>query len=108
MARDVYAGDEDKTTASVGRSVRAVYRVSIDVDPTGLSRVVHQLALANLAPVELHCARADAQSLVVTATMEGLSGAAAELIRRKLLQLTCVFDVDCQIEPLGTTQQEIP
>ena len=107
MVRDVYAGDERNAAAAGPRPVRASYRVLIDLDPTGLSRVAHQLALANLAPMEMRCARPDAESLEVVATIEGLSAASAEFIRRKLLQLTCVFDVDCDIHPLDVTEKEI-
>jgi hypothetical protein len=107
MVRDVYAADDASPAVAGHGPVRAQYRVLIDLDPTGVSRVVHQFALSNLAPTEVHCVRVDADSIEVVALMEGLSVAVAEFIRRKLLQLTCVFEADCKIEPLDVAPKEI-
>lgn len=107
MVRDVYAADDAAPAVAGNGPVRANYRILIDLDPTGLSRVVHQLALANMAPTEVHCVRVDADSIEIVASMEGLSLAAAEFIRRKLLQLTCVFEADCKVEPLDAAPKEI-
>jgi len=107
MVRDVYAADDGSAAHAANGKVRASYRVVLDLDPSGLSRVVQHLALANLAPTHLACSRIDEHSMEIRATLQNLSATTAELICRKLSQLTCVFEADCSTEPLADASKEI-
>ncbi len=89
---DVYAGDDALrgATPPSPASIRARFVVEADPDPDALPRIAALVAFANRAP----CAgdlrvRADG-GLVVTLEVDDAPAASAELIVRKLAQLTCV------------------
>lgn len=88
---DVYAGD---TAASSRASAGAVfsYEIRADIEPDVLTRVAAICNLANVAPRRMTLVRA-VNEIQVRIELDGISGAAAESIRRKLLQLTCVNSV---------------
>lgn len=92
MVRDDYAGD-DATPSLVDRSTSVTFLVSAESEPLIVSRIGNQLALSNLAPSFFKMTAVDDIHVVVEATITGVSVAQADLIRRKLLQLSCVLDV---------------
>jgi len=92
---DVYAADTAQDRADGGADATCyVYRLQADPDPDVLARVAGVCNLANVAPRRVALARAADQQLSIEIELEGISGATADSIRRKLLQLTCVTDVD--------------
>lgn len=92
MVRDVYAGD-DATLPPTGGMASLTFFVSAEPEPLIVSRIANQLALSNLPPVSFLMRTLDELHVSVEATMAGLTPSQADLIRRKLLQLSCVHDV---------------
>jgi hypothetical protein len=95
--RDVYSGDLTTARGSLPL-VRAVFNVRAEVDPGALPRVAATLALANFAPQRLHCEQAAPGELVITAWLDGITAVSAELILRKLQQLSIVVEATLSIE----------
>lgn len=89
--RDVYSGDLTTANASV-RLVRVVFEVRVDSDPGALPRVASTLALANVAPMRLTCERITTDELIIIAVLDGITATVAELILRKLQQLSVVVE----------------
>jgi hypothetical protein len=77
---------------------RAVFHIVADADAGSLPRISGLLSLANVAPASLHSVRRAESELDVCALLEDVSGSAADLIHRKLSQLTCVHE--CCVEIL--------
>jgi hypothetical protein len=97
--RDVYSGD--LTTVSNPRPlVRAVFGVRADADPGTLPRVAAMLALANVAPLRVNCERESTRELLITAVLDGISAVPAELILRKLQQLSVVVEATLMCEEM--------
>jgi hypothetical protein len=92
MVRDVYAGD-DATSNALDRLAAVTFFVSAEPEPLVVSRIGNQLALANLAPSFFQMTTEDDLHVKVEAILAGVTAAKADLIRRKLLQLSCVLDV---------------
>ena len=90
--RDVYSGDV-QSTAPPQPVVRAIFEVRVDADPGALTRVAAILALSNVAPMRVSCERGSPDDLVILAVLERLASNSADLIHRKLRQLSMVTDV---------------
>ena len=73
--------------------------VVADADSDALLRVASQLLLSNTAPHRLVLTRSCGEMLQIEAQVLGISTAAANSIRRKLQQLSCVAKVDMQCGP---------
>jgi hypothetical protein len=89
---DVYAGDNSDLTSAHGKSERVFsYAIEADADPDVLARVANLFNLANRAPkyVTLRT-NAEAQVTIVI-TIGPLDSTNAEMICRKIRQLTCVL-----------------
>jgi len=71
-----------------------VFRITADADPDVLSRVAGAFNFANKAPSAASLREHTANRVVIEVQMRDLSALIADLIRRKLLQLTCVADVE--------------
>lgn len=90
--KDVYA--EDDAAPATAALHRATFLIEADADPDALSRIAMTLALANRAPRTFRLERPGAgERLVVEAAVDTSSAGQADLVRRKLLQLSCVRTV---------------
>ncbi|HSN73446.1 MAG TPA: hypothetical protein VLT59_18155 [Steroidobacteraceae bacterium] len=95
MTADVYADDDALRDGVPSASQHAFeYRVTADPDPDALCRIANQMLFANVAPWRLELIRDRAGHVCVTVELRGVVPSVAESIRRKLLQLTCVLDVE--------------
>ncbi len=92
MVRDVYAGDDANPQPKRG-TASLTFFITAEPEPLTVSRIANQLALSNLPPVSFLMRTLDELHVYVEATMAGLTPSQADLIRRKLLQLSCVHDV---------------
>lgn len=97
--RDVYSGDLTPASNSVPL-VRAVYEVRADADPGALPRVAAMLALANVAPLRVNCERESNREMLVTVVLDGITAVSAELILRKLQQLSIVVEATLMCEEM--------
>lgn len=97
--RDVYSGDLTPTTEP-RPLMRAVFEVHADSDPGTLHRVAATLALANVAPLRVICERGAVNGIFISAVLDGISAASAELILRKLQQLSLVDDATLTSEEM--------
>ena len=97
--RDVYAGDL-KPADGAGVRMRAVFEVRVDCDPGSLPRVMATLALANTAPLRVNCEREGTDELLMTAVVDGVTATAADLILRKLQQLSVVVEASLMCEEM--------
>jgi hypothetical protein len=92
---DVYAGDI--TTIHLAADTRSTvycFRVKADPEPDVLARVAGIFNIANAAPYRATLLR-DSPDVVNMSVAIELSGAVmADMIRRKLAQLTCVISVE--------------
>jgi hypothetical protein len=97
---DVYADDIASVGAPGGRSHAAYsFAVEADADPDAFARVAGVLTVSNLLPRAVTLRR-EGQDLVSMAIKIGpLGHVMADMIRRKLLQLTCVISVDMEVLP---------
>ncbi|MEZ5459786.1 MAG: hypothetical protein R3E65_10920 [Steroidobacteraceae bacterium] len=97
--RDVYTGD--LTNVSNPPSlVRAVFEVRADADPGALHRVAAMLALANVAPLRMTCERESTCEILIAAVLDGISVASADLMLRKLQQLSVVVEATLMCEEM--------
>jgi len=69
-------------------------RIAADAQPDVLPRVAHVLSLANKAPWGLSLLTVTPEQVLIEAVLSDVPAVLTELIRRKLLQLTCVIDVE--------------
>lgn len=90
--RDVYAGDDDQGRATTELAPRSdvLFVVQADADPDALARIAGVISLANLAPTSGSILTGPSGRLTVSLEVRGVAATAGDLIRRKLLQLTCV------------------
>ena len=70
------------------------FRVEADAEPDILSRVANQFNLANVVPARASFARYGADLVRIEVEMHGVSAAIADLIGRKLAQLSSVRSVE--------------
>jgi hypothetical protein len=98
MTADVYAGDDDlRGGARPTAATRFLFRIECDAEPDALGRICNQLNFANAAPWRLELVTTDGGQLVVDVELRGIADPLAELIRRKLLQQTCVTRVELYV-----------
>ena len=90
---DVYAGDTTALDPQAGRPIRYfLFVIEAECEPHVLSRVAGIFNIANVAPESANLTRHSSSELTISVVME-IGQAAAESIRRKLEQLTCVLSV---------------
>jgi hypothetical protein len=108
MTADVYAVDEDLTgvTPAVAHAGRFEFTVTADADPDVLARLANALMFANVAPSRVELSQDGAGIVTCRVEIRELAAALAELIRRKLLQLTCV--IDARLASLATDSSPGP
>jgi hypothetical protein len=72
----------------------AMVEIVADADPLVLCRITQMLALSDCVPRSFVCVLAANGTLRVSALVEGMTLKAADIVRRKLMQLTCVVSLD--------------
>lgn len=96
MVADVYAGDTDAASnAAATLPVAFRYTVIADAAPDVLVRVSMTLALGSQCPLAVTLTRPEPDIACIDATLPDIVPQSADYIRRKLLQITDVREVDC-------------
>jgi hypothetical protein len=92
---DVYAGDTAAPDLSSELATNVfLFSIEADADPDVLARVATLFNLANVAPLRATLQRRSPDHVHIIVDMERISRTMADMIRRKLVQLTCVISVD--------------
>jgi hypothetical protein len=68
--------------------------VVADADPLVLCKITQMLSLSNTVPQSLVSSLAEGDTMHVTAVLVGAAPQTLDIVRRKLIQLTCVVSVD--------------
>jgi hypothetical protein len=91
---DVYAGDTTPPDDwNEHEHMVFVYTIEADAEPDVLARIAGLFNLANLAPLSVNLRRKSSELVVLTVEIGPMRNALAEMIRRKVAQLTCVNEV---------------
>ena len=90
---DVYAGDAGAQRADDGVRTLFLFVIEADPQPDVLLRVAMIFNLANVAPRSVRFQRQSEGNATIEIVMPVLGGAQADLLRRKLEQLTCTLSV---------------
>jgi hypothetical protein len=92
---DVYAGDTASHERSSEHATNVfLFAIEAEAEPDVLARVANLFNLANVAPLSAHLHRESFEHVKILVEMELISASTAELIRRKLAQLTCIISVE--------------
>jgi hypothetical protein len=92
---DVYAGDTENRSYSGGPNEMVYsYAIEADAEPDVLGRVANLFNLANIAPLSAHLNRGAREVVVISVDIGPINRTTAEMICRKLAQLTCVNNVE--------------
>lgn len=67
--------------------------VIADADPLAVCRITQLLLLLNRLPRSLFCVLSNDETLHVSAVLDGPTSQTVDIVRRKLMQLTCVTSV---------------
>src|ERR1700686_1765497 len=78
-------------------AISVTYRISADAHPDVLLRIAGVLNYANQAPWSLSMRVSDPEEALVETALRNIPAALAELIRRKLMQLTCIVSVEMRL-----------
>jgi|SRR5450432_2287735 len=95
---DVYAGDTlalDQSACSTGDIF--FFEIEADADPDVFGRIANLFNLANVAPLSASLRRPSSGEVRVSVSLSLVSRHAAESIRRKLDQLTCITSVELTV-----------
>jgi glycine cleavage system regulatory protein len=96
VAADVYAGDIAALTPSTRtESSVFLFRVAADAEADVFARVASVFNIGNIAPQQVSLRQAAAGQVHISVAIELPSTTTADLIQRKLQQLTCTLSVDC-------------
>jgi glycine cleavage system regulatory protein len=99
VTADVYAGDITTIrSAADTRSTIYCFRVTADAEPDVLARVASIFNIANAAPRQATLLRDSPHVVNISVAIELPSAAMADMIRRKLEQLTCVITVELMVD----------
>jgi glycine cleavage system regulatory protein len=94
---DVYAGDiATQQGPEVAGSV-FVFRIEADAEPDTFARVAAVFNIANGAPRRVSLRRGAPGQVNITIEIELPRSTTAEMIRRKLEQLTCTILAECVV-----------
>jgi hypothetical protein len=74
-------------------------RIAADAHPDVLPRIASVLSFANKAPSSVSLRTVGDEQVLIEAALCDVPSSLADLIRRKLLQLTCVIEVEMQPLP---------
>jgi hypothetical protein len=94
-AADVYAGDigELKSSTNTSSSV-FLFRIEADAEPDVFARVASIFNIANTAPLQVTLRRGGPDQVNISVAIELSLESTADMIRRKLAQLTCSISAD--------------
>jgi len=96
---DVYSGDTAVSTLSGDHAAKTfLFAIDADSEPDVLSRVANIFNLANTVPLSASLLRASIERTNIVVQIELSSASTAELIRRKLAQLTCTISVEVTVQ----------
>ena len=88
---DVYAGDTAQAPQKGHAIVDAFsFAIEADADADVFGRIANLFNLANIAPQSASLHRLSSDRVQITVELAQVSGFTADMIRRKLEQLTCV------------------
>jgi hypothetical protein len=95
IAADVYPGDISTVTSS-SKAGYALYlfRIEADPEPDVFARVAGVFNVANIAPRRATLRRELPDTVYITVAIELSGPVSADMIRRKLEQLTCTVSVE--------------
>ena len=79
--------------------VSVVYRINADAQPDVLLRIAGGLNFANQAPWSLSMRASGVEQVMLETSLRDVPAVLADMIRRKLMQLTCVISVDMRPWP---------
>ncbi len=102
---DVYAGDmADPHDGALSPTQIYIFFVHADAEPDTFGRIANVFNIANAAPqcATLRRESDDQLSMTVTVAVQLANTMAADMIRRKLAQLTCVLAVELTSVNLGS------
>ena len=104
---DVYAGDAGTQRLDEGVRILFLFVIEADPDPDVFARVAMIFNLANVAPCSARFQRRSEGNVTIEVAMPLLGVAQADLIRRKLEQLTCTLSVSLsEAGPISGTDQD--
>jgi len=92
----VYSGDAGGQCISQRGLRHFAYTIEVDPAPDALVRVAMVFNLANRAPQSLAFHWNTESRAIIAVTISLVSEVQADMIRRKVEQLTCTFSVDLQ------------
>jgi hypothetical protein len=96
---DVYAGDmPNPDPSSECRENLFLFAIEADAEPDVLARVANLFNLTNVAPLSAKLHRESFERVTIVVEMELISASTADLIRRKLAQLTCIISVELTVQ----------
>jgi hypothetical protein len=98
IAADVYADDITNPNSSldVGATL-FLFRIEADAEPDVFARVAAVFNIANIAPRRATLRRESQVTVNITVLIELARASVADMLRRKLEQLTCTQSVDLGI-----------
>jgi hypothetical protein len=79
--------------------VSVTYRISADAQPDVLLRIAGALNFANQAPWSLTMRVSGVEEVMIETSLRHVPAVMSELIRRKLMQLTCIISVEMRLWP---------
>jgi glycine cleavage system regulatory protein len=98
VAADVYAGDIATLELPFNTRVTLfLFRIEADPEPDVLARVAGVFNVANIAPRRATLRRESPDMVNITVAIELAGAVTADMIRRKLEQLTCTLSVELVI-----------
>jgi hypothetical protein len=99
IAADVYAGDITNPNASVETgSTLFLFRIEAEAEPDVFARVAAVFNIANIAPRRATLDRESPGTVNMRVLIELARASVADLLRRKLEQLTCTLSVELLVD----------
>jgi glycine cleavage system regulatory protein len=94
VAADVYAGDTTAPSPTGPATAVFLFRIVADAEPDVLVRIAGIFNIANIAPRRATLRRTSPDQVNISIAIELSLAANAEMIRRKLEQLTCTLSAE--------------
>jgi hypothetical protein len=95
---DVYAGDTAIPDSSQHPKGIFLFAIEADAEPDVLARVASLFIFTNVAPLSASLHRESTERVKILVEMESISASTADLIHRKLAQLTCIISVEMTVQ----------
>jgi hypothetical protein len=98
ISADVYAGDVTNPKSSLDTGATLfLFRVQADAEPDVFARVAAIFNIANIAPRRATLRQESPGTVDITVVIELARASVADMLRRKLEQLTCTLSVELVI-----------